>query len=116
MIMNNDYDRETLAENVTITVDAGAESAVKLVIMQSGTQVIAEVSEPMYGDYYILKDPRTVSLQVTTEGGQEVIESISYSAWAPLSADETFHVGKGAIASVCNAIESLEQSYRGVTA
>ena len=113
--MNNDYDRETLTENVTITVDAAQEPAVKLVIMQSGTQVIAEVSEPLYGDYYILRDPRTVSLQVTTEGGQEVIESISYAAWAPLSADDTFHVYKSAVVSVCNAIESLEQSYRGVT-
>ena len=58
--MNNDYDRESLTENVTITVDAAEEPAVKLVIMQSGTQVIAEVSEPLYGDYYILRDPRTV--------------------------------------------------------
>ena len=99
-------------ENVTISIDP-VETAIKLVIMKSGSTVIAEVSEPMYGDYYILKDPRTVSLEINREGGQEVIESISYAAWAPLSSDNTFEVYKSAVVSVCNPIEALEESYRG---
>lgn len=110
--MNNEYDREPLTENVTITTEA-VEPSIKLVIMNSGMQVIAEVSEPMYGDYYTLVDPRTVSLEMDMDNGQEVISSISYAAWAPLSADKTFQVYKSAVVSICNAIPSLEESYKG---
>ena len=110
--MNNEYDREPLAEGVTITVDA-VEPSIKLLVMTSGMNVIAEVIEHMYADYYTVVDPRTVSLEVTNENGQEVIESISYSAWAPLSADKTFQIYKSAVVSLCNAIPSLEESYKG---
>ena len=110
--MNNEYDREPLVETVTITAEA-AEPTIKLLVMQSGSTVIAEVTEHMYGDYYTVVDPRTVSLEIATDHGQEVIESISYAAWAPLSADKTFQVYKSAVVSVCNAIPSLEASYKG---
>ena len=110
--MNNDYDREPLVEAVVFD-DASAEPSIKLLIMQSGTQVIAEVTEHMYADYYTVVDPRTVSLEMAMDNGQEVISSISYAAWAPLSADKTFQVYKSAVVSVCNAIPSLEESYKG---
>lgn len=111
--MNNEYDREPLSETVTLFGPSDPDPCVKLVIMQSGTQVIAEVVEHMHADYYTLIDPRTVSLEMTSEEGQEVISSISYAAWAPLSADKTFEVYKSAVVSVCNAIPSLEESYKG---
>ena len=110
--MNNDYYREVLSETVVFD-DASSEPSIKLVIMHSGTQIIAEVTEHMYADYYTLVDPRTVSLDIVTENGQETIESISYAAWAPLSADKTFQIYKSAVACVCNAIPSLEESYKG---
>ena len=110
--MNNDYDREFLSDTIELG-DVSYDPAIKLVIMNSGTQVIAEVIEYMHADYYTLIDPRTVQLEITTENGQETIESISYSAWAPLSADKTFQVYKSAVVSVCNAIPSLEESYKG---
>lgn len=110
--MNNDYDREPLVETVVFD-DASTEPSVKLLIMQSGSTVIAEVTEHMYADYYTVVDPRTVQLEIVTENGQETIESISYAAWAPLSADKTFQIYKSAVVSICNAIPSLEESYRG---
>ena len=112
--MNNDYDREPLVETVTLTEDS-TEAAVKLVIMSSGSTVIAEVVEHMYADYYTLIDPRTVHMEMTSENGQDTISSISYTPWAPLSADKTFQVYKSAVVSICNPIESLELSYKGVT-
>ena len=112
--MNNDYDREPLVEAVTLTEES-AEPVVKLVLMQGGATIIAEVVEHMYADYYTLIDPKTVSLEVTREDGQDVVSSISYASWAPLSADNTFQVYKSAVVSVCTPIESLEQSYRGIT-
>jgi len=115
MDMNNQYDREALSETVTLFGPSDSEPCVKLLIMNSGVQVIAEVVEHMHGDYYTLIDPRTVSMQVTTQDGQEVIDSISYSAWAPLSPDKTFQVYKSAVVSVCNPIESLAMSYKGAT-
>ena len=110
--MNNEYDREPLTETVTITTDA-IEPSIKLVIMQSGAQIIAEVIEYMHADYYTFVDPRTVQLEITTENGQETIQSIPSAAWAPLSADKPFEVYKSAVVSVCNAIPSLEESYKG---
>ena len=110
--MNNDYDREPLTETVVLS-DVSTEPTIKLVIMNSGIQVIAEFVEHMNADHYTLIDPRTVDLEIAVENGQEVIESISYSAWAPLSADKTFQIYKSAVVSVCNAIPSLEESYKG---
>ena len=110
--MNNDYDREVLSETVVFD-DASTEPSVRLLVMQSGATVIAEVTEHMYADYYTVVDPRTVQLEISTENGQETIESISYAAWAPLSSDKTFQIYKSAVVSVCNAIPSLEESYKG---
>ena len=114
MIMNNEYDREPLTETIEIQAESG-EAAVKLLVMHSGATVIAEVTEHMYGDYYTVHDPRTVSLEIGQQDGKEVIESISYAGWMPLSSDSTFQIAKSAVVSVCNPIESLAMSYKGAT-
>ena len=111
--MNNDYDREPLVETVTLTEEA-AEPVVKLVLMQGGATVIAEVVEHMYADYYTLINPKTVSLEVTREDGQDVVSSISYASWAPLSADNTFQIYKTAVVSVCTCLLYTSPSPRDV--
>ena len=111
--MNNDYDREPLSETVNLFGPSDPEPCIKIVAMQNGDEVIAEVVDHMYADYYTVVDPRTVQLEISTENGQETIESISYAAWAPLSSDKTFQIYKSAVVSVCNAIPSLEESYKG---
>ena len=112
--MNNDYDRGSLSETIEIEAES-VESAVKLLVMQSGATIIGELTDHMYSNYYTIHDPRTVTLEVAQQDGKDVIESISYAGWMPLSSDDTFQIAKSAVVSVCNPIESLAVSYKGAS-
>lgn len=81
---------------------------VKLLLLKSGENVLANVTEQMYSDEVILHDPKLVTLELSAS----TIEStIGYSDWQPLSKSRTLAVKKEYIVSMMEPLDELGKSY-----
>lgn len=86
---------------------------VKLILLESGETLIAEVAYSMDGANLILDDPRTVIIQAYRLDDEEKSTSttISYSDWMPLSAERKFTLSSKYVVLVTDPIDSLIESY-----
>lgn len=81
---------------------------VKLLLLKSGENVLANVTEQMYSDEVILHDPKLVTLELSAS----TIEStIGYSDWQPLSKSRTLAVKREYIVSMMEPLDELGKSY-----
>ena len=98
-------------ENIVITAEAT--SSVKLLLLQSGEEVLCTFTESMYTDKCFLGNPMSVMVQSTTsEGGGERTSTVAFSDWMPLSEDRNIEVSRSYIVAVTTPIESLVESYQ----
>ena len=91
------------------------EPNVKILLLQSGEQLVADVSECLTSDTILLKDPRGVVLQSTSSDGQEISSTISYGIWFPLSESREIAISLNYIVAMEDPIQSLKQSYLSQT-
>lgn len=126
--MTENYD-EMIAAGYTMTADGfwikedgeiemdidETEPNVKILLLQSGEQLVADVGECMASDKIILKDPRGVVLQSTSSDGQEISSTISYGIWFPLSESREIAISLNYIVAMEDPIQSLKQSYLSQT-
>ena len=112
--MNNEYDRD---DGLMVTNDSSDDS-VKLILLQSGEQIVARVGSHPNASVVTLKDPRGVVLQSTTqspadteEEGEVITSTISYGIWFPLSKSRDITINGNYIVAIEDPIESLKQSY-----
>ena len=133
--MNNKYDREEApksydemvadgyemtgdgfwvpGEEENIVITAESTSAVKLLLLQSGEEVLCTYTESMYTDKCFLGNPMSVIVQSTaSDGGNERTSTVAFSDWMPLSEDRNIEVSRSFIVAVTTPIESLVESYQ----
>jgi len=91
------------------------EPNVKILLLQSGEQLVADVGECLSSDTILLKDPRGVVLQSTSSDGQEISSTISYGIWFPLSESREIAISLNYIVAMEDPIQSLKQSYLSQT-
>lgn len=86
---------------------------VKLILLESGETLIAEVAYSMDGANLILDDPRTVIIQAYRLDDEEKSTSttISYSDWMPLASERKFTLSSKYVVLVTDPIDSLIESY-----
>lgn len=120
--MNNNYDREPApGETYDQMRDKGWEMsadgfwfkeeeppATKLLLLQSGENILAGITEVMNQDEVILHDPKLVTLEVTTTGLES---TIGYSDYQPLSKGRTFRIKTSFIVSCLDPLDELTASY-----
>ena len=85
---------------------------VKLLLLQSGDNVLANVTETMTGDEVILNNPKLVELNLASTN---IETTIGYSDWQPLSNSRTFAIKRSYIVSVMEPLEELRASYEAQT-
>lgn len=98
--MNNKYDR-----------DMEKTANVKLLLLQSGEQVVADVEERIEGDLITLKEPRGIVLQSTKDDGDNVTSTISHGEWFPLSKEREISISLSYVVAIVEPLESLHNSY-----
>ena len=97
--------------NIVITDEP--ETAIKLLLLDSGEEVLCTFTESMYSSKCTLGNPMRVMLQSTTsDGGDERTSTVAFSDWMPLSADRNIEVSRSYIVAVTTPIESLVESYQ----
>jgi hypothetical protein len=100
--MNNNYDRD---------MDLEVVANVKLILLQSGEQIVADVEESVDGKTLTLKEPRGIVLQSSQEDGETVSSTISHGEWFPLSKDRTITIASNYVVAITEPLESLATSY-----
>lgn len=119
--MNNNYDRgESLGEERERLTKEGWEMtadgfwfkeeqpATKLLLLQSGENILTGVSYAMEGDEVILHNPKVVTLDVASAGLET---TIGYSDYQPLSKGRSFRIKSSFIVSTLDPLEELAHSY-----
>jgi hypothetical protein len=96
--------------------------SIKLALLKSGEEVIADIKELVNGDEkivsFIFSHPYRVKLltpQVLMENIEEEVEreySVSFSPWMPLSIDTDILVDINWVVSVVEPIEMVKKSYK----
>ena len=89
---------------------------IKMVLLKSGEDVIADVKELKHGETllgYRLDRPVTVDLSSPDELYTEVTETqVHFAPWCPLSADREFMIPRDWVISIVNPIEQIVQQYQ----
>jgi len=119
--MNNNYDRgETPGEERERLAREGWEMTgdgfwfkeekpeTKLLLLQSGENILTGVSYLMEGNEVILHNPKIVTLDVATSGLET---TIGYSDYQPLSRGRTFRIKSSFIVATLDPLDDLAQSY-----
>ena len=125
--MNNNYDRDvpgrshTPGETYEEMTSKGWELSgdgfwfkeheppeTRLLLLQSGENILTGVTEVMNDAEVILHDPKLVTLEVATSGLES---TIGYSDYQPLSKGRSFRIKSSFIVSNLEPLEELARSY-----
>lgn len=89
---------------------------IKMVLLKSGEDVIADVKELKYGEKvigYRLDRPVTVDLSSPDELYTEITETqVHFAPWCPLSADREIPIPTDWVISIVNPIEQIIEQYK----
>ena len=126
--MNNDYDRGDEGPRYTMSsfnkdlkkmvgeldIDiADQEPAVKLLLLNDGTQLLAEFSEIVGTNTYKISNVREIKLQESELDSRDL--SVTYVEWMPLSKSNEFIIPASFVVLVCEPHEAVSTNYLGTT-
>ena len=106
--MNNKYDREVGCVDVTMPESP---AAVKLLLLLTGEEVLAEVIEHLGSDEVTLIRPMRVMVQSTSSDGDSRSSTIAFTDWMPLSESREIRVSRKMIGVITTPLDSLIESY-----
>jgi len=108
--MNNDYDRGPSVVDVT-PIQEDLKPAVKLILLNTGQQLLAEFTELEGTDKYRISNVREIQLEEVKPGSKDL--TVSYGEWMPLSKSNTFDIPRSIVVVVTEPHDVVSDNYLG---